>query len=128
MARKLPHYGKYSYLVFQGNGPANIDRGMCPVLHSPLTLTVDGADQSLPMAELTPRRALIQLIDSGIETAILVERILDEKSILANPDQITENKFYLSDMPYKFQEIAEEAKVKCPVSKVLAGAEISLLV
>ena len=26
----------------------------------------------------------------------------------------------------KFQEIAEDAKVKCPVSKVLAGAEISL--
>ena len=26
----------------------------------------------------------------------------------------------------KFQELAEEAKVKCPVSKVLAGAEISL--
>jgi len=65
LGRKLPHYTKYSYLVFQGNGPANIDRGMWPVLHSPLTLTVDGADQSLPMAELTPRRALIQLIDSG---------------------------------------------------------------
>ena len=63
-----------------------------------------------PLLKNTIQKVLgdgIQLIDSGIETAILVERILDEKSILANPDQITENKFYLSDMPYKFQEIAE---------------------
>ena len=63
-----------------------------------------------PLLKNTIQKVLgdgIQLIDSGIETAILVERILIEKSILANPDQITENKFYLSDMPYKFQEIAE---------------------
>jgi len=63
-----------------------------------------------PLLKNTIQKVLgdgIQLIDSGIETAILVERILIEKSILANPDQITDNKFYLSDMPYKFQEIAE---------------------
>ncbi len=49
----------------------------------------------------------VQLIDSGVETAKSVEKILKEKSMLANSDQIAKNKFYLSDMPYKFQEIAE---------------------
>ncbi len=65
LGRKLPHYTKYSYLVFQGDAPDNIDRGMWPVLHSPLSLSLDGARQSVPMAALTPRRALIQLIDTG---------------------------------------------------------------
>jgi aminopeptidase N len=61
LARKLPHYSKYSYLVFDGDAPTNVDRGVWPVLHSPLTLAVGGA--TVPMAALTPRRPLIQLID-----------------------------------------------------------------
>ena len=34
LARKLPHYGKYSYLIFQ-NG-TNRDKGFWPVEASPL--------------------------------------------------------------------------------------------
>lgn len=67
LGRKLPHYTKYSYVVFQGDAPSNIDRGMWPVTHSPLTLMVDGAKQAVPMAALAPRRPLIQLIDTGSE-------------------------------------------------------------
>ena len=36
LLRKLPHYGKYSYLAFEGDEPTNIEKGQWPVLNSPL--------------------------------------------------------------------------------------------
>ncbi len=36
LARKLPHYGKYSYLVFEGDDPRNVLKGQWPVIDSPL--------------------------------------------------------------------------------------------
>ncbi|MFQ6021514.1 MAG: M1 family metallopeptidase [Acidiferrobacterales bacterium] len=41
LARKLPHYGKYSYLVFEGNAPRNVLKGQWPVLDSPLKVLLD---------------------------------------------------------------------------------------
>jgi aminopeptidase N len=38
LARKLPHYSKYSYLVFAGDQPVNIIKGRWPVLDSPMTV------------------------------------------------------------------------------------------
>ncbi len=35
--RKLPHYGKYSFLAFEGDEPTNIAKGQWPVLNSPLS-------------------------------------------------------------------------------------------
>ncbi len=49
----------------------------------------------------------VRLVDSGVETAGMVGQILRGNRMLADPDQIAEQRFYLSDMPYKFQEIAE---------------------
>lgn len=49
----------------------------------------------------------VHLIDSGVETAGAVEKILKENNLMADEDHIPKNYFYLSDMPYKFQEIAE---------------------
>ena len=49
----------------------------------------------------------VQLVDSGIETAITVKRTLQEKTISASVNHHAKYYFYLSDMPYKFQEIAE---------------------
>ena len=48
LARKLPHYGKYSYLAFTGRGPKNVLKGQWPVTASPLRIP------------LTPRTALLQ--------------------------------------------------------------------
>jgi len=36
LARKLPHYGKYSYLAFQGSAPTNTFKGQWPAINSPL--------------------------------------------------------------------------------------------
>jgi aminopeptidase N len=46
LARKLPHYGKYSYLVFTGSAPENLAKGQWP-----------SGDSEL-VAWLGPRRAL----------------------------------------------------------------------
>ena len=49
----------------------------------------------------------VTLVDSGIETARSVREIMEQKKLLADPEQLAQHFFYLSDMPYKFQEIAE---------------------
>ena len=36
LLRKLPHYGKYSYLAFEGAEPTNIEKGQWAVIGSPL--------------------------------------------------------------------------------------------
>ena len=38
LGRKLPHYAKYSYLVFEGDEPTNIVKGTWPIVGSPLTV------------------------------------------------------------------------------------------
>ena len=38
IGRKLPHYHKYSYLVFTGDEPKNILKGRWPVTRSPMTV------------------------------------------------------------------------------------------
>jgi hypothetical protein len=40
VARKVPHYGKYSYLAF--SGPHNRDKGTWPVESSPLAVRFNG--------------------------------------------------------------------------------------
>jgi len=64
LSRKLPHYGKYSYLAFAGEEPTNMAKGQWPAVHSPLTATIPLADGSLPQKikkELPKRPALAQL-------------------------------------------------------------------
>ena len=61
LARKLPHYGKYSYLGFEGNAPTNIVKGQWLVSNSALSLQL--TDQSVNMAELPVRKPLITMED-----------------------------------------------------------------
>ncbi len=49
----------------------------------------------------------VTLIDSGEETARLVARQLKSHNMLASPDHLPSHKFFISDLPYKFQEIGE---------------------
>ncbi len=64
LARKLPHYGKYSYLVFEGNEPTNIGKGEWSSVNSPLMAKVvtQGADNNYNvLPELPKRKALAML-------------------------------------------------------------------
>jgi aminopeptidase N len=64
LARKLPHYHKYSYLAFEGDEPANVAKGRWPVVDSPLTVFLtdkSGSPVHVERAKLAPRRALASL-------------------------------------------------------------------
>ncbi len=55
LARKLPHYGKYSFVAFSGDEPTNIAKGQWAVLDSPLR--IDLTQQGSPVAAAEhPRR------------------------------------------------------------------------
>jgi hypothetical protein len=59
LARKLPHYGKYSYLGFAGDAPDNILKGQWPVQASPLSVAL--VDDPVPPLALEPRDPLAEL-------------------------------------------------------------------
>jgi len=59
LIRKLPYYGKYSYLAFSGDEPTNIEKGQWPVLNSPLIKTFSEDAQEISLSE--PREALATL-------------------------------------------------------------------
>ena len=62
MARKLPHYGKYSYLAFEGAEPTNIVKGQWDTTNSPLVVELrkDTGDR-LPDLATESRSALAEL-------------------------------------------------------------------
>ncbi len=62
LARLLPHYGKYSWLGFEGSRPRNVLKGTFPPLHSPLhsDLPVKGI-RPVIKAKLQPEPPLTDL-------------------------------------------------------------------
>jgi aminopeptidase N len=69
LARKLPHYHKYSYLVFDGKEPMNIEKGIWPVGKSPLTVFMpDYKNARNPaMAKLVLREPLAVLVKEAVK-------------------------------------------------------------
>ncbi|MCF6355250.1 MAG: hypothetical protein L3J26_09170 [Candidatus Polarisedimenticolaceae bacterium] len=61
LGRKLPHYKKYSYLVFEGADAHNIYKGKWPLNNSALHFTVD-KDQATEELPLTPHPALTNAV------------------------------------------------------------------
>ncbi len=62
LGRKLPHYGRYSYLGFSGTAPDNVLKGQWPVVDSPMSVRVqqgDDAAVTFSPASLAPREALL---------------------------------------------------------------------
>jgi hypothetical protein len=57
LVRKLPHYGKYSYLAFEGDEPTNIAKGNWQITDSPLIYAFDKNAK----VELEKRQALATL-------------------------------------------------------------------
>jgi hypothetical protein len=60
LGRKLPHYGRYSYLAFRGEAPDNVLKGQWPVVGSPMSvqLSADAAPDEQPPLRLAPRQPL----------------------------------------------------------------------
>ena len=64
LGRKLPHYGKYSYLGFEGAEPKNVLKGQWPTLNSPLSQSVAVNQQTKSIVtpgKLPARSALAEL-------------------------------------------------------------------
>lgn len=64
LSRKLPHYGKYSYLVFEGTEPTNIAKGEWETVGSPLAARIVSAAGPTPASvftDLPKRKALATL-------------------------------------------------------------------
>jgi aminopeptidase N len=59
LARKLPHYTRYSYLGFKGSEPENVAKGMWQPLNSPLVRNL--TDGELPDLVLPARAPLAEL-------------------------------------------------------------------
>jgi len=82
---KLPHYGKYSYLAFEGDEPANTLKGEWAATDSPLRVDLrdksDGFDGALQAARPPQRAALAELppVFSG-------EQLLEHVKVLASEE------------------------------------------
>ena len=67
LGRKLPHYGKYSYLGFEGSEPTNMLKGQWAAADSPLRIDLrvlrpaPERVEPLPALVLPPRPALADL-------------------------------------------------------------------
>jgi hypothetical protein len=84
LARKLPHYHKYSYLAFEGTEPANVAKGRWPVVDSPLTVFIPdktGAVRKVAMAQLAPREPL-----ASPESPFSKERMIETVRFLSSED------------------------------------------
>jgi hypothetical protein len=63
LARKLPHYARYSYLGFEGEAVTNVVKGQWPTVNSALSVPVmqeDGKSVGPVAGKLAPRRALVE--------------------------------------------------------------------
>lgn len=62
LARKLPHYARYSFLAFQNGDASNTLKGQWPVVGSPLSAAVrqdDGTKAVVTPGKFAPRTALV---------------------------------------------------------------------
>jgi len=81
LARKLPHYGKYSFLAFEGVEPTNMLKGQWPVVNSPLTYQF--SDQQVSIAKLEKRNPLASLAPVFSE-----KKLLSHVNKLANKEML----------------------------------------
>lgn len=85
LARKLPHYGKYSFLGFAGDEPTNTVKGEWPTSDSPLRLDLRPAAERakpLPAMATAARPPLAELPPAFSEA-----RLLEHVRYLAAPER-----------------------------------------
>ena len=78
--RKLPHYGKYSYLAFSGSEPSNIAKGQWSINNSPLVSNLDPLANDVEV-KLENRQALATLAP-----VFSADRMMEAVEYLASDD------------------------------------------
>lgn len=79
LIRKLPHYGKYSYLAFNGDEPTNIAKGQWPVLNSPLVKVLYDDAQKISVIEKREALATLKPVFSEIRMMASVKYLASEE-------------------------------------------------
>ena len=85
MGRKLPHYGKYSYLAFRGDEPENFLKGEWTATDSPLLVDLrpaDARDSAVAVNGLPKRVALAEM-----PPVFSSERMMETVDWLAAPER-----------------------------------------
>jgi len=85
LARKLPHYRKYSYLAFRGDQAENLTKGQWRITDSPMFALVqqqDGAQAGAGGFQLQPRPALAPL-----PVVFSTQRLRQDVDFLAHGDR-----------------------------------------
>jgi hypothetical protein len=78
LARKLPHYGKYSYLGFSGTEPTNSVKGQWPAVDSPLAADLTEYSQALPQLEKRPALAMLTPVFNAARMEKDVQTLADD--------------------------------------------------
>ena len=79
LIRKLPHYGKYSYLAFNGDEPTNIAKGQWPVLNSPLVKVFEKDGQNISVIEKRDALATLKPVFSENRMMSTIEYLASEE-------------------------------------------------
>lgn len=66
LARKLPHYGKYSFLAFEGDDPTNVRKGQWPASSSPLVMTFTPGTKLPELAAREPLTRPAAVFDAAL--------------------------------------------------------------
>ena len=82
MSRKLPHYGKYSYLAFEGDEPTNIVKGQWSANNSPLVIHLAGDQGERITGAVEERKALAEL-----PPVFSRKTLMDHVAWLASPER-----------------------------------------
>ncbi|MDQ7088224.1 MAG: M20/M25/M40 family metallo-hydrolase [Acidobacteriota bacterium] len=71
LARKLPHYTRYSWLAFAGDEPSNVGKGLWTPLRSPLVYFLE---EGAPRARF-PRREPLATLPPAVESTAMVKAV-----------------------------------------------------
>jgi len=85
MGRKLPHYGKYSYLGFQGDEPTNVIKGQWPGADSPLR--VDLRPAAARAARVAPLPAESRKALAELPPVFSQKALMEHVEFLAAPER-----------------------------------------
>ncbi|HPF13353.1 MAG TPA: M1 family aminopeptidase, partial [Planctomycetota bacterium] len=83
MRTKLPHYGKYSYLAFEGAEPTNTVKGNWPASGSPLVVDLR-TDTQAPLPVLDPE---VRVALGALPPEFSAQRMLRDVRYLADPER-----------------------------------------
>jgi hypothetical protein len=75
LARKLPHYGKYSYLAFEGEEPTNVVKGQWATGDSPMVVSLAKDRTTVPDPAFTEERRALAELPPVFSSKVLMEHV-----------------------------------------------------